>query len=153
MHFLLIIENLSANRHLFELTPVDDDPLDEILEYLNQRLEISRIISSCGLMEPQFNSLADDDNIEGLREYPRARVNQFLLNLPRTVNIYTRRGGKKTRRRRPARSQNKTHRKNSQLRVRTSSASHKSTCETNSRNKTKRLNQPKKHKTRKKRNC
>ena len=103
-------------------------------------------------MEPQFNSLADDDNIEGLREYPRARVNKFLLNLPRTAGIYTLGGGKKTRRRRPTRSQNKTHRKNSQLRLHTSSASYKSTCETNGRKKTKRSNRPQKNKTHRKRN-
>ena len=111
-------------------------------------------------MEPIFNKLADEAYVANLRIYPRARVNRFLS----AIEVYgllsnnrRRRGGKKTRKRRPNRSPNKTRLKresDESMRINqtTSSASHKSARETINRKKTKRSNRPNKNKTRRKRN-
>ena len=150
-NFLYLIEELSSDNPNFNLTFRNGETLiQQIPHYLIKRVEFARIISSSGLMEPMFSKLADEEYVNILRQWPRARVNLFLNALRNTgVQIN---GGKKTRRRRTSRSTNKTHRKNIQVPLQSSSASYKSTYETNGRNKTKRSNRPKKNKTRRKRN-
>jgi len=149
--FLLLIETLSSNKPKFNITFRKGETLrQQILHYLIKRVVFARIISSTGLMEPMFNKLADEEYVNNLRQWPRARVNRFLIFLH---NIgFQISGGKKTRRRRTLRSTNKTRRRNIQVPLQSSSASYKSTYETNGRNKTKRSNRPKKNKTRRKRN-
>ena len=129
--------------------------IDGIKKILLERVEVARIISSSGLMEPIFNTLADEEYVANLRVYPRARVNRFLSAV--RPHGFVIRGGKKTRRRRHARSPNKTQYKresDESMRINqtTSSASHKSARETINRKKTKRSNRPNKNKTRRKRN-
>ena len=129
--------------------------IDGIKKILLERVEVARIISSSGLMEPIFNTLADEEYVANLRVYPRARVNRFLSAV--RPHGFVIRGGKKTRRRRHARSPNKTQYKREfdegvKDNPTTSSTSHKSTRETINRKKTKRSNRPKKNKTRRKRN-
>jgi hypothetical protein len=149
--FLYLIEKLSSDNPNFNLTFRNGESLrQQIPRYLIKRVEFARIISSTGLMEPMFSKLADEEYVNNLRQWPRARVNRFLLFLHH--NGLQINGGKKTRRRRTSRSTNKTHRKNIQVPLQSSSASYKSTYETNGRNKTKRSNRPKKNKTRRKRN-